>query len=239
MAATEYMSVQDDRTQEFHHQYAQEDSHQTRPIDWDSDSATRVESLANGFRNEPEHLSDSVDESLRQILHSDFYSNRLDPGLYMYGHTSLANEAGVSPMTMTNLSEDGNYVFRAVVESEEEYSHDEDIIFDVGSEKESTDDERGFDGDDEDSDNDNEDGNDADDSDSRMELSENEDEVGVEQVAEDGEAIYMQDEDSFIEISGRSVFGRNSPPIFWDDEVWEIEWPSEAWQNAFNRTEQN
>lgn len=239
VAAAQRFGIQNDHTQDFYYQHARrmndarEYLHQSQFIDWASNSDTRVDSSAGVSRDEPQYLSDLPDESRRQIIYSDSYPNRLDPGLNIFGHTiSLENEAGL-PIPFADMSEDGNYTFRAMVESEEEYSP---VIFDVASEEERTDDERGFEGDDEDSDGSDEHGDE--DSDSRMDLGEDGDE-GVEVAEEDGEDMHMQEEVSFIRVSRRAIFDQNSLAIFHEEEIWEVEWPSGAWQSAFNRREYN
>lgn len=246
MAAAQRITLQNDRTQDFDYQHAgrindtHEDLHQSQFIGWDSNSGTRVESSADVFRHEPQYLSDLPDESMGQILCSDSYHYRLDPGLNIFGHTiSPESEIWVPPTTIAHTSEGGNYSFRVMVESEEEYSQEEDIIFDVASEEESTDDERGFEGDDEGSDGDDGNGDDED-SDTLMDEGEgeDEDEGGAEPNEENGEDIHMPEEVS-MRISRSSIFNRNAPAIFYDEEIWEVEWPSGAWRNAFNRTEQN
>lgn len=245
-AARRISILQNSRPQDFHYPHVgrindvHEDLHQSQFISWDPNSDTRVESSVGVFRHEPQCLSDLPDESMGQILCSDSYHYRLDPGLNIFGHTiSPESEAWAPPTTIANTSEDGNYSFRVMVESEEENSHDEDAIFDVAPEEESTDDERGFEGDDEGNDDDDE--NADEDSDPLMGSGEveYEDEGGVELNEENGEAIHSPEEVPFVRISRRSTFDRNAPAIFYEDEIWEVEWPSDTWQNAFNRTEQN
>lgn len=242
--AAQRISIQHDHTQDFHYRHigrrndAHEYLYQPQFTDWDSNSDTRVESSVGVLRDEPQYLSDLPDESMRQIIHSDSYPNRLAPGLNIYGHTiSLENEAGVPPISIANMPEDGNYAFRVMAESEEEYPQDEDVIFYAASEEGSSDDERGFEGDDEDSDDDNEDGEDEY-SDSHMNLVEGEEGRG-ELTEEYGEAMHMVEEVSFTRISRRSIFDRNYAETIVEEEFWEIKWPSGAWHSAFNRTEYN
>lgn len=246
--AAEHINIQNDHAQYSHYQHvrrmyaAQEHLHQPQFIDWASGFGSRAEHVVDIYRNERQYLSISRDEPIRQIIYSDSYQNWLNQRLDAYEDAiSRENEAGVPPMTIADVSEYGNYALRAMVESEEEYSHDEDIIFDAVSEEESTDDERGFEGDDEGSDDDHEDGDDDhegsdgdhedgddEDSDSCMDLSE-----------DDSEATLVAEEDSPMRIPTGSVLDRDSPAIFVGEEILESEWPSSAWQNAFNRTEDN
>ncbi|EHK44886.1 uncharacterized protein TrAtP1_003053 [Trichoderma atroviride] len=245
MAAAQRIGIHDDYAQDFYYQHARrisdayEDLHQPQSADWASISDTRAESLVGVSRNEPQYLSDLPDESMRQIIYSDSYQNRLAPGLYIYRHgISPENEAGAPPVPFAGMPEDGNNAFRAMVESEEEYSNDEDTIFDVASEEESIDDQRGFEGDDEGIDDGDEDGDDED-SDSCMDLGEDEDEDSVEVDEEDGEAMHMREEVPLMRITRRSIFDQNFPTILCEEETWEVQWPSGTWQNAFNRTGQN
>lgn len=115
-----------------------------------------------------------------------------------------------------------------MVESEEEHSHGEESIFDVVSEEENTDDERGFESEDEDIDDD-------DDSDSDMDSSTEDD--NLESAEEDGEATYVPG--GLFWISLRPFADRNSPAEYFGESILEVEWPSSAWRNAFNQTEQN
>lgn len=227
MAAAQRSRLQNDCTQDFHYQHAgrMNDAHgylhHSQFIGRDFDSDTRVESSVGVIRHEPQHLSDLPDESTGQIIHSDSYHDGCVPGLHIYGHfTSPEVEAWTPPTTIANTSEDGNYPSMVMAESEEEGSHDEDAVFDVASEEESTDDERGFEGDDEGGD-------------TPMDESEGEYED------ENGEAMHTAEEVYSITISRSSTFDRNDPAVFYGEEIWEVEWPSGTWYIAFNRIEQD
>ncbi|PTB38743.1 hypothetical protein M441DRAFT_71097 [Trichoderma asperellum CBS 433.97] len=233
--AAEHISVQNYHTQGSDNQQtrrinvAHRHSHLPQLIDWGSDSGSGIEDIVGIYGNDPQGLLDSPDEPIWQILYSFSYQNRLDPGRDAYEHTvSAENEAGAPHATIKNESEDENYPFEIMVESGEEHSHDEDSIFDVVSEEESTDDECGFESDDEDAD---------EDSDSDMDLSE--DDGHLELAEEAGETTYMLGGDLLVRIPTHSVFDRYSPEEYLGETILDIEWPNSGWQNAFNQTEQN
>jgi hypothetical protein len=174
--------------------------------------------------------SSYFDEPIWQILESETlelgaYSNDFALGPVAQENNFLESESGASIMTMTNAFEDGDYAFEIMVDSEEEDSHEEDDVFDSTSEEESTDDEHGFESEDEDED---------EDEDSDIELSDDEDDFESD---EEDEVAHIPVVD-LMWISGPYIFDP-VPVIYFEEPILEDNWPSFAWQSAFDQIDEN